>query len=440
MPTPDSKNHLIVFGRYPAVGKVKTRLIPALGPAGAAVLQKRLTDRTMISACRLSARNGVQVVFCHDDGNRERMDRWLGLKDIGYQQQACGDLGRRMYVAMCAAFRRGAQRVILIGTDIPGLTTAILTQAFDRLNDHDLVLGPSADGGYWLVGMTRPVNIFDGIAWSQPTVLNHTLELAHRKGVRPCQLDPLADLDTPDDLARSFGGKLANVPYLSVIIPTLNEAQHLMSTLASAASADSEVIVSDGGSTDRTVELAASLGARIVSGGSERASQLNRSATVARGEVLLVLGADTQLPPNYVSHIFDALMDRHTRLGAFRLATNMLAPAMRWMAYLTNLHAAWLRLPCADQGLFMRKSDFNAIGGFPNFSLAEDRYLARRMARMGEIALVPATAVTSGRRWQRQGPGRSTLINTALTLGCLADIPAHRLAPLVGWLSYKTNR
>jgi rSAM/selenodomain-associated transferase 2 len=345
-----------------------------------------------------------------------------------------------MYVAMCAAFKQGAQRVVLIGTDIPGLSTAILAQAFDRLKHYDLVLGPSTDGGYWLVGMTRPVNIFDGIAWSQSTVLDHTLDLARRKGVRPSQLEPLADLDTPDDLVWNPCGDLVNVPYLSVIIPTFNEMEHLTSTLASAASADSEVIVSDGGSTDRTVEIAASCGARIVSGGGARAGQLNRSAIAARGEVLLVLGADTQLPPDYVTHIFNTLMDRHTRIGAFRLATNMLAPAMRWMACLTNLHAACLRLPCCDQGLFMRKSDFHSIGGFPNVSLAEDRYLVRRMACIGGITLVPATAVTSGRQWQRQGPGRATLINTAIAMGCLADLPAHRLAPLVSWLSDKMNR
>jgi rSAM/selenodomain-associated transferase 1/rSAM/selenodomain-associated transferase 2 len=440
VPTLDSKKHLIVFGRYPAVGRVKTRLIPALGPAGAAALQKRLTERTMVSACRLSARTSVRVVFCHDGGSRERIDRWLGLKDIDYQQQASGDLGRRMYVAMCAAFSQGARQVVLIGTDIPGLSTAILAQAFDRLNDHDLVFGPSADGGYWLVGMTQPVNIFDGIAWSQSTVLDHTLDLARRKGVRPCQLDPLADLDTPGDLARNLGGELAKAPYLSVIIPTLNQAQHLALTLAAAASADSEVIVSDGGSTDPTVEIAASFVTQIVSGGGDRVSQLNRSAAVARGEVLLVLRADTQLPTNYVTHIFDTLMDRRTRLGAFRLATNMLSPAMRWMAYLTNLRAAYLQLPCADQGLFMRKSDFYAIGGFPNVSCAEDLYLVRQMARRGGITLVPATVVTSGRQWQRHGPGRAILINTAITVGCLADIPPHRLAPLVGWLSDKMHR
>jgi rSAM/selenodomain-associated transferase 1 len=205
VPTPDSKNRLIIFGRYPCVGRVKTRLIPALGPAGAAALQKRLAERTMASARHLADRIDVRIVFCHDGGSRQRIERWLGLKHIGYQPQIAGDIGQRMRYAMQTAFCRGARRVVLVGTDIPGLTTPILEQAFTALHEKDLVLGPSTDGGYWLVGMTRPANIFGGIVWSRPDVLENTLTLARRKGMTPYLLDPLNDLDTPEDLERELG-------------------------------------------------------------------------------------------------------------------------------------------------------------------------------------------------------------------------------------------
>jgi rSAM/selenodomain-associated transferase 1 len=218
---PADSAHLIVFGRYPRVGKTKTRLIPALGPVGAAALQKRLAEKTVATARQTAIRIGARLVFCHDGGREQQLRQWLGGRPIHFRPQATGDLGRRMHLAMQCAFDGGARRVVLVGTDIPGLTAAILEQAFAALDEKDLVIGPSIDGGYWLVGMTRPENIFDGITWSRPDVLENTLTLARRKGMTPCLLDPLNDLDTPGDLAREMGPGQSPQPWLSVVIPAL---------------------------------------------------------------------------------------------------------------------------------------------------------------------------------------------------------------------------
>jgi rSAM/selenodomain-associated transferase 1 len=269
-----NRPRLIVFGRYPRPGKTKTRLIPALGRVGAASVQRRLTERTLAAARRCAAQTDARVAFCHDGGgDRQRMDRWLGRGDIDRWPQASGDLGRRMQMAIRAAFDQGAGRVVLVGTDIPGLASGNLNRAFASLRDHDLVLGPSTDGGYWLIGMTSPIDLFDGIRWSRPDVLEKTLALARQKGIAPCLLDPLSDLDTPADLALETGRHPSPAPFLSVIIPTLNEAGQIERTIASATSADAEILVSDGGSTDRTVAIARSLGARIVCGDRGRAGQ-----------------------------------------------------------------------------------------------------------------------------------------------------------------------
>jgi rSAM/selenodomain-associated transferase 2/rSAM/selenodomain-associated transferase 1 len=417
----------------------KTRLIPALGPAGAAALQKRLAETTVAVAREATIRVGARLVFCHDGGNEKQVSRWLGGKTIRYEAQAAGDLGRRMHLAMKSAFNKGACRVVLVGTDIPGLTVDILEQAFSALHEKELVFGPSTDGGYWLVGMTRPENIFGGITWSQRDVLEKTLALARKKRMTSRLLTPLNDLDTPDDLAREKGSQQPSPPYLSVIIPAVDEAQQIARTIAAATSPDAEVIVSDGGSKDRTVQIASSLGARIVSGERGRAGQQNRGAAAARGEVLLFLHADTRLPGNYVDHVFETLMDRHTLLGAFRFATDIPTPAMRGIAFFTNLRSGWLNLPYGDQGFFMRKRDFDAAGGFPDVPIAEDLHLVRRMARKGRITLAPAAAVTSGRRWQRLGTIRTTIINAIIAAGSLAGVAPRRLAPLYRLPAKKTK-
>jgi hypothetical protein len=422
-------SHLIVFGRYPRVGTTKTRLIPALGPVGAAALQKRLTEKTIATAREVTTRIGARLVFCHEGGSEKQLHQWLGGRPVRYVAQAAGDLGRRMHLALKSSFAGGARGVVLVGTDIPGLTTGMLKQAFSALQKKDLVVGPSTDGGYWLVGMKRLENIFEGITWSRRDVLEKTLALARNKGMTFHLLEPLNDLDTPDDLARENGADPPQ-PYLSVVIPAIDEARQLARTIATATSPDAEIIVSDGGSKDHTVQIARSLGARIVSGERGRAGQQNRGAAAARGEVLLFLHADTRLPCNYVDHVFETLMDRGTLLGAFRFATDIHTPAMRSVAFLTNLRAGWLNLPYGDQGLFMRKNDFDAAGGFPDVPIAEDLHLVRRIARKGRITLAPAAAVTSGRRWQRLGTMRTTIINAIIAVGSLAGVAPRHLAPL----------
>jgi hypothetical protein len=240
----------------------------------------------------------------------------------------------------------------------------------------------------------------------------------------------LTDLDDPKDLSRGIGAELARHPYLSVIIPTLNEARQIGRTLAAATCADAEIIVSDGCSSDRTVEIARDQGARIVVGPHGRAIQQNRGAASASGQVLLFLHADTRLPDNYAAHVFDTLMDRRTVLGAFRFETDSSSPAMQWISFGTNLRAGWLNMPYGDQAMFLHRDQFIASGGFPQVPIAEDLYLVRQMNRRGRIALAPVSVITSSRRWRRLGALRTTLINTIIALGCLAGVPPQRLAPL----------
>lgn len=193
---------LIVFTRFPEAGRTKTRLIPALGPEGAAHLQRRLIEQTVATARELARLRNVRLVIQYCDSELKQMRLWLDPENnMAFRPQAEGDLGQRMNMAASEAFAQGAKRFLLIGTDIPGLSAALLARAFDLLITHDLVLGPAVDGGYYLIGLTRPEPaLFAGIEWGTGTVFSATLVKAATLNLTVAQLEPLTDVDRPEDL------------------------------------------------------------------------------------------------------------------------------------------------------------------------------------------------------------------------------------------------
>ena len=197
----DDKKLLILFTRFPEAGRSKTRLIPALGAAGAASLQRQLTENTLRQAQAVRDRLGLALEIHFAGGDEEAMAQWLGAH--AFRRQGAGSLGDRMQRAFARAFADGMEQVVLIGSDCPGLGAGILEQAFLALDDSDLVLGPALDGGYYLIGLNaaRPF-LFDGIAWGTAAVLQQTL--AKAKALHITHLAPLHDIDRPQDLVH-FG-------------------------------------------------------------------------------------------------------------------------------------------------------------------------------------------------------------------------------------------
>jgi len=224
-------------------------------------------------------------------------------------------------------------------------------------------------------------------------------------------------MDTGEAVRRWMPDWARPQPYLSVIIPALNEATHIEETILDARSPDAELVVVDGGSGDRTAERAEQAGAVVLKGPKGRALQQNLGAAAARGSILLFLHADTLLPKDYVTQVFETLMDRGIALGAFRFKADLDRPLMRVIECLTNFRARHLRLPYGDQALFVRKSLFVAAGGFPEMPIAEDLFFVRLVSKQGRIAIAPAHAVTSGRRWKEVGLLRTTLINQLILAG-----------------------
>jgi uncharacterized protein len=195
-----SQDCLIIFTRYPEAGKVKTRLIPALGAAGAAALHQRMVEQTLGQAKELSRIKTLSIEVWFTGGSTAQMQDWLGT-DVDYQPQPAGDLGDRLIAAFKTAFAKGHPSVVIVGTDCPDLSATVLGQSFSALKQRELVLGPAIDGGYYLVGLGRFVpELFEAIPWSTGEVLGQTLEIAQRLSLEPFLLEPLSDTDLPQDL------------------------------------------------------------------------------------------------------------------------------------------------------------------------------------------------------------------------------------------------
>jgi rSAM/selenodomain-associated transferase 2 len=326
----------------------------------------------------------------------------------------------------------GCSRVVLFGTDIPGLSERHLSEALQALEERDLVLGPSTDGGYWLMGLKKPgpADVFRGMPWGMKDVLDRTIARAKEHGMTVHLLDPLTDMDTVEELKGWMPEWVHPRPYISVIIPALNEASNVDQAIAHAKDGEAEIIVVDGGSTDETVEKASRAGARIVKSSPGRATQQNTGAAAAGGKVLLFLHADTRLPRGYVAHVFDALLDPGMSVGAFVFRTDIDKPLMKCVELLANFRSRCLKLPYGDQALFVRKAAFEGAGGFPAVPIAEDLFLVKELRKRGHVCMVPAPAVTSGRRWKKLGVVRTTLMNQIILAGLALNISPHTLRRL----------
>jgi hypothetical protein len=286
------------------------------------------------------------------------------------------------------------------------------------------------DGGYWLIGLKKPADLFDGMEWGISSVFEKTVAAARAQGLSVHVLSPLMDMDTGETIMQRMPEWARERPYLSVIIPALDEEAHIEKAIFNARSPDAEVIVVDGGSQDRTVERAEKAGAAVVPGPKGRALQQNRGAAEAKGSVLLFLHADTVLPEDYVAQVFETLMDRRIVLGAFRFKTDLDRPLMRGVEFTTNIRSRYLRLPYGDQALFVRRSCFQALGGFPDTPIAEDLFFVRLVLKQGRVGIAPADAITSARRWKEVGVLRTTLINQLILAGLALGISHKTLARL----------
>jgi len=232
-----SLDNLIIFTRFPVPGKTKTRLAPALGFEGACDLHRIMAGRAVLIARNACSQIGAQLQILYEGGDQRKMKQWLGNSG-NYRPQSGDDLGVRMDNGFKAAFEKGAERVVIIGTDCPEMNESVIGRAFESLLKKDIVLGPACDGGYYLIGLrSRNPALFSGVHWGTSRVLEQTLRRARSINASVELLETLKDLDRPEDIplwevTQHLHRRIA------VIIPTLNDELYLGKTLSGIPRSD----------------------------------------------------------------------------------------------------------------------------------------------------------------------------------------------------------
>ena len=198
---------LIVFARLPVAGSVKTRLAKTLGEDFAVRFYRACAEHTF-NECRKAAPTGMDIfVFYSDEKDKELMKKWTG-NDFRLLPQSGEDIGKRMFNAFKIVFDEGVNRAILIGTDVPDISSGIISKALTSLNNTELVIGPAKDGGYYLIGMKKLYGfLFENIEWGTGKVFAGTLDKINMNNLDKKIITELYDIDTEEDITKWLSAK-----------------------------------------------------------------------------------------------------------------------------------------------------------------------------------------------------------------------------------------
>ena len=220
---------------------------------------------------------------------------------------------------------------------------------------------------------------------------------------------------------------------ISVVIPVLNEEKSIAATVAALAPfKPHELIIVDGGSTDRTREICDRLGVTVLSSPRGRGTQMNRGAQRATGEVVLFLHADTRLPDSAFQDIRDALRNPQCGGGRFDVRLDGARWMLRVIGAMISLRSRISKVATGDQAIFVRREVFRELGGYPEIPLMEDMTFARALKRRGPVACLRSRVVTSARRWESEGAWRTIFKMWLLKSLYLLGVSPHRLKRFYG--------
>jgi rSAM/selenodomain-associated transferase 2 len=213
---------------------------------------------------------------------------------------------------------------------------------------------------------------------------------------------------------------------LSIVIPTLNEEQHIGACLESVHTLDAEVIVADGGSSDATGTIARRHGARLIHAPRGRGSQLRAGAAAAGGDAILFIHADCVLAESGARAVMSAIVDPSFTIGTLRLRLAGRHPLYNLYSWFTRFDSIWTSF--GDQGIVIRRGLYDRLGGFPDWPLLEDVKLLREARRTAKINSLPGEMITSARRFERVGIARQQFRNGGIIIRYLLGTSPESLA------------
>jgi rSAM/selenodomain-associated transferase 1/rSAM/selenodomain-associated transferase 2 len=189
---------VIIFAKFPEEGEVKTRLAKTIGYEKATTIYKKLAEHSFSEVKKLNTVS--RYLFFTNELNREKISKWAGL-GFSFYPQSNGNLGEKMKTAFSKVFTKGSNKTIIIGSDLPDISKSLISKAFKDLDNNDIIIGPSKDGGYYLLGMNKFYpELFDHISWSTELVLEQTIAQARLLSLKFTLLEELNDIDTIEDL------------------------------------------------------------------------------------------------------------------------------------------------------------------------------------------------------------------------------------------------
>jgi rSAM/selenodomain-associated transferase 1 len=191
---------VIIFAKYPQKGNVKTRLAKDRGEDFATEFYRTCAEHFFSEVLKLNNKIFTPIIFCYGKTEVEMVSGWTG-KEFMVKPQIHGELGDRMSASFREIFSKDFSKAVIIGTDVPDINSNLINAAAAKLDEHDIVIGPSSDGGYYLLGMKRLLpEIFKDIEWSTSLVLQKTLDKIRLLNLTVGLLDELIDIDTEHDL------------------------------------------------------------------------------------------------------------------------------------------------------------------------------------------------------------------------------------------------